>query len=237
MPRLLSAYRSHHSTETALLRVLSDLLCTVDDRLVTLLGLFDFSAAFDCVDHNILLRRLNIAFCIDGMALQWIKSFLTEQIHLSSVGSLLCGVPRGSVLGPLFFLLYTAELSDAIAELGSVGHCYADDTQTYISVSADAASAVQQFAICVRRVESRKGSNWLKLNTDKSQVWVFTAAQQSQYFRATVAIFKRPVYEYSVRSWRRDRQPVECVHSRDRCQSFLHVSAASTQGCQAFPIH
>jgi len=55
-------------------------------------------------------------------------------------------------LGPLFFLLYTDELFGVIAENGLVGDCYADDTQTYISVSAaNAASTVQQFTICVRR--------------------------------------------------------------------------------------
>jgi len=83
------------------------------------------------------------------MALQWIKSFLTERKqHVSykghlSVGSLLIGVPQGSVLGPVFFLLHTAELFIVIAECGLVRHCYADDTQT------DAASAVQQFEKCV----------------------------------------------------------------------------------------
>ena len=57
----------------------------------------------------------------------------------------------GSVLGPLFFLLYTAEVFDVIAESGVVGHSYADDPQTYISVpAANAASVVQQFALCVR---------------------------------------------------------------------------------------
>jgi hypothetical protein len=186
MPRLQSAYRRHHSTETALLRVISDLLRAVDNRRVTLLGLLDLSAAFDCVDHEILLRRLNIAFGIDGLALQWIESFLTERTqqisyngHLSSVGSLLCGVPQGSVLGPLFFLLYTAELFEVIAECGLVGHCYADDTQTYISVPAvDAASAVQQFAVCVGRIESWMGSNRLKLNAEKTQViWIGSRQQ------------------------------------------------------------
>jgi hypothetical protein len=64
------------------------------------------------------------------------------------------------VLGPLFFLLHTAELFDVIAECGLIGHSYADDTQTYISVPvADAAPAVQQFAICVGRIESWMGSN------------------------------------------------------------------------------
>jgi len=99
--------------------------------------------------------------------------------HLSSVGRLPCGVPQGSVLRPLFFLLYTAELFDVISDCGLEGHSYADNTQAYLSVPAtDAASAVQQFGRCFGRIESWMGSNQLKLNADKTQViWVGTRQQ------------------------------------------------------------
>jgi len=144
------------------------------------------SAAFDCVDHDILLWRLNAAFGIDGTALQWIKSFLierTQQIfyngHLSSVGRLPFGIPQGSVLGSHFFLLYIAELFDVISDCGLEGHSYANNTQAYLSVPAtDTASAVQQFGRCFGRIESWMGSNRLKLNAGKTQViWVRTQQQ------------------------------------------------------------
>ena len=76
LPRLQSAYRRHHLTETALLRVLSDIYAGFDRLEVTLLGLLDLSAAFDCFDHDILLRRLEQSFGIRGTVLTWIKSFL-----------------------------------------------------------------------------------------------------------------------------------------------------------------
>jgi Reverse transcriptase (RNA-dependent DNA polymerase) len=186
MPRLQSAFRSHHSTETALLRVMSDLLRAADAKCVTLLGLLDLSAAFDCVDHEILLHRLHQAFGINGTALGWIRSFLVGRSlqvsyggQLSAAGRLSCGVPQGSVLGPLLFLLYTAELFDVIAECGLTAHSYADDTQVYVSVPAtDAPSAVERFARCVERIEAWMGSNRLKLNADKTQVmWAGTRQQ------------------------------------------------------------
>ena len=108
LPHRQSAYRRHHSTETALLRVLSDIYAAADKQEVTLLGLLDLSAAFDCVDHDILLRHLRQSFGIGGTAMAWIESFLrgrTQQMayagSLSAAILQLCGVPQGSVLGPL----------------------------------------------------------------------------------------------------------------------------------------
>jgi len=76
---LQSAYRSYHSTKTALLKVLSDVLTAIDNKKVTLLALLDLSAAFDCVDHDILLSRLQSRFGLDGAVLAWIQSFLSDR--------------------------------------------------------------------------------------------------------------------------------------------------------------
>ena len=102
MPQLQSLYRRNHSTETALLRVVSDLLAAADNQRVTLLDLLDLSAAFDCVDHHILLQRLESIFGVRGAALSWISSFLLGRTQivcfggqLSSIDLLACGVPQG----------------------------------------------------------------------------------------------------------------------------------------------
>jgi len=100
------------------LRVLSDFLKAADRRHVTLLSLLDMSAAFDCVDHSILLQRLHSTVGLSAVVLDWIDSFLsgrTQQIsyngQLSATCDVLFEVPQGSVLAPLLYILYTAELA------------------------------------------------------------------------------------------------------------------------------
>jgi len=79
MPELQSAYRQHHSTETALLGVASDFLLVADTGSVTLLGLLDLSAAFDTVDTGILVQRLQNTFGIGGSVWTWVASFLQSR--------------------------------------------------------------------------------------------------------------------------------------------------------------
>ena len=113
LPRHQSAYHRHHSTQTAMLRVLSDVFEAVDSQQVTLLlGLLDLSAAFDCVDHQLLLlMRLQWNFGLTETVLQWITSFVTGQTRQMAsdiaLAATVVGVPQGSVLGSLLFILYT----------------------------------------------------------------------------------------------------------------------------------
>jgi hypothetical protein len=186
LPPLQSAYRRHYSTETVLLKVMSDMLTAADNKNVTLLALLDLSAAFDCVDHDILLRRLQSSFGLRGGVLKWIRSFLSDRTQrvsfggdVSSVLRLLFGVPQGSVLGPLLFLLYTAEIFDIIAQHGLTGHSYADDTQVYISVPVSmAASASARLAGCVEDLDRWMSRNGLKMNAEKTQLAWFGTRQQ-----------------------------------------------------------
>ena len=105
-----SAYKPRHSTETALIRVVNDILNAIDNGNLSLLTLLDLSAAFDTVDNSILLERLQTSFGIDGHPLKWVKSHLSNRHqkvkidnNLSNVLPILYGVPQGSVLGPLLF--------------------------------------------------------------------------------------------------------------------------------------
>jgi len=153
MPERQSAYCRHHSTETASLRVVSDIATAADSGLITLLGPLDLSSAFDTVNTSILLRRLRSTFRITGLTLSWIESFLcdrTQQVCFngsgSTTGRLSSGVRQGSVLGPLLFILYTAELFKIIRISGLMAHSYADDTQIYLSI---ASGRVQEAVNCL----------------------------------------------------------------------------------------
>ena len=143
-PTFQSAYRKFHSTETALLTVKNDLLLAMNNKQVTLLVLLDLSSAFDTLDHDILLNILRTKFGVDGTVLKWFKSYLSGRSQpvlinntLSNRHDLAWGVPRGSCLGPLLFILYTSELFDIVKSHNLHVHCYADDTQLYISFSPD----------------------------------------------------------------------------------------------------
>jgi hypothetical protein len=97
----------------------------------------------------------------------------------SAIIRLLYGVPQGSVLGPLLYLLYTAELFDLIAKCGMTAHCYADDTQVYVCTPpTDVPAAVERFRSCVEQIEWWLQSNRLKMNAEKTQViWLGTRQQ------------------------------------------------------------
>ena len=154
-----SAYRKHYSTETAVLKVISDALLAADRGEVTLLYLLDLSAAFDTVDHDILIDRLQAACGIQGTVLSWISSFLkdrTQTVTLagsrSTTSNVKCGVPKGSFLGPVLFLLYTAEVT-AIAYRHSVGaHSYADDTQLHIHRKAEDLGSSMPLVTCIDEI-------------------------------------------------------------------------------------
>ena len=183
LPAEQSAYRQHYSTETATLKIASDIFDAADAEKVTVLALLDLSAAFDTVDHSILLQRLNYTYGVTGTALQWIKSFLTGrsfavnfQGQQSTRSTLSCSVPQGSVTGPLLFNLYTADVIRIAQSFGVTVHCYADDLQLYVHCAVtEAPAALQRILSCIEAIDKWMGSNRLKLNPDKTQlIWLGT---------------------------------------------------------------
>ena len=152
-----SAYRAGHSCETALLRVYNDIVTTVGKGNGSFLVLLDLSAAFDTIDHDNLFYILEKYVGIGGSALRLIRSYFSDRTQrvqidgiMSDFASLLCGVPQGSVLGPMKFGLYLLPLG-AILRHHNIGyHIYADDTQLYISFKCkDPLESLTKLNMCI----------------------------------------------------------------------------------------
>ena len=149
-PSLQSAYRKNHSTETALLKVTNDILMGMNSQHAVLLVLLDLSAAFDTVDHCVLLRRLQTSCGISGAQLDWFKSYLSARSQCVSILSVFSdslplnlGVPKGFCLGPLLYIIYSSKLFNIIERHLPNSHCYADDSQICLSFKPDDLSSQQ----------------------------------------------------------------------------------------------
>ena len=146
-----SAYRKSHSTETALNHTFDRIYRSADQSQPTLLVSLDLSAAFDTIDHNILLSRLSTSFGVSGTALAWLSSYLNNRSQIVRIGSAssdpsIChsGVPQGSVLGSLLFSLFISPIGQLVSDFGISHQQYADDAQLYIALkSSGTASAIE----------------------------------------------------------------------------------------------
>jgi hypothetical protein len=157
------------------LKILDDLYRIVDDRRSAVLIGLDLSAAFDTIEHDILIDRLMTVFGVSGMALRWIETYLTDREQYVSVGGersattrCVYGVPQGSVLGPFLFSVYVSPIADVITSHGVQFHQYADDTQLYVAVKSE--SDLKKLEECTIAVTGWFTQNGMLLNPDKSEV-------------------------------------------------------------------
>ena len=175
-------FRSGRSTMEQLLLVYEHVAEYVDKGNVMDVILFDYSKAFDVVCHQVLLRKLS-CIGIDGQLLEWLGSFLTDRTmqvcvkgQLSSQRKVLSGVPQGSVLGPLLFLIYINHIG---AELSCSYKIFADDLKLYACVgkremSLDSQVGTGEMQADIDRLYKTSISWGLNINRDKCAVLRFS---------------------------------------------------------------
>ncbi len=176
-----SGFRSGHSTETVLLSVVEDLRLARTASKSSLRILLDLSAAFDTVNHQILLSTL-MRKGISGTTLQWFDSYLSDRSfkvswrgEVSKSQHLATGMPQGSVLGPLLFSVYMALLGSVIHNHGFSYHCYADDTQLYLSFHPDDLTIAARISARLADISSWMKDHHLELNMAKTELLVVSA--------------------------------------------------------------
>ena len=152
----------------------------VDDKKYVIILLLDLSAAFDTVDHTILVSRLANRFGIRDTALNWFRSYLQlrkQFVFVNGIDSplkdLQYGVPQETVLGPLLCSLYTSPLGDIARKHGIPFHLYADDTQVYLLFTSNCpnhtSNEKETAELCVKDIGDWMLCNKLTLNQDKTE--------------------------------------------------------------------
>ena len=181
-----SAYRKQYSTETAMVRLTNDILVTLDQGKAVLVVFLDVSAAFDTVNHNMLLHRLHSEYGITGKALQWFASYLSgrSQVveidgHTSDPRTLEEGFPQGSVLGGVLYSWTVKPLTGICRELNVNHQKYADDKTAYISFiprdSVSKADAMRTLEVCLTNIGDWMLKNRVQLNSDKTKMLIISS--------------------------------------------------------------
>ena len=180
-----SAYRKFHSCETAITKISNDILSTLDNKQCSFLLFLDLSAAFDTIDHSILLSILHEKYNVNNMVLQWFQSYLKNRSCKVNIGKsfseglmLLFGVPQGSILGPILFILYISDIEYIAKCHGFRIHVYADDTQLYIAFEkCNILSTISDIEQCLREIKCWMSHNFLKINEDKTKLLMISSKE------------------------------------------------------------
>ena len=193
-----SGFRSLHSTVTALLEATNDWAYNIDCGNVNAVVFLDLKKAFDTVDHEILVSKLN-AYGIRHGANDWFKSYLSDRTQKSLVNGFLsedrfisCGVPQGTILGPLLFLLYINDLPNCLKH--SHPRMFADDTHLTYS-AANVHDIDQNLNQDLKSVSEWLAANKLTLNTSKTEFMLIGSRQRIRTFHSspTLTINETPI--------------------------------------------
>ena len=177
-----SAYKKHNSTETILIRIWNDLLIASDEKSATIVMMLDLSAAFDTVDHDLLIKILRHEIGLGGKVLQWFTSFLkgrSQRVRLGTFTSeeilIKFGVPQGSVLGPVLFNIYLRSIYKYVQKIGFQILGYADDHQIAKKFKPSSQNIVLTYELkkCFYRIKDWMNNYFLQMNDMKTQMILF----------------------------------------------------------------
>ena len=168
-------FRRNHSTVTVMLEIANKWFHNIDIGQLNGVVFLDLKKAFDTVDHEILLHKLHL-YGIKGIALNWFRSYLSNgkqhcqaNDHLSQPLEIVCGIPQGSILGPLLFLIYVNDLPNCLKYTSC--NMFADDTQIYTS-SSNIDSIANTLNEDLANVSDWMRANKLSLNASKTEYMV-----------------------------------------------------------------
>ena len=174
-------FRAKHSTIQAITEMYADIVEALDTRRMTIASFLDLSKAFDTIDHTILINKLK-KYGVRGIALNWFQSYLENRKHFiqykthsSVISDITCGVPQGSVLGPLLFIIYVNDLPSCLDKAKCV--LFADDTTIYTS-SSDVSVLYETLNSNLKVVSDWFRANKLSLNVNKTTYMIFKHNQQ-----------------------------------------------------------
>jgi hypothetical protein len=203
LSRFQSDFRPKHSTLSLLIEMCDNWFENMDNGEITGLISVDIRKAFDFIDHKILLRKMQDQFGVQNSELKWFQSYLTKRSQVcvfdgytSLTKEIVCGVPQGSILGPLMFLLYINNLPECLKN--TTPGMYADDTQIYAS-SASFSELVTKLNQDLENIVKWLSRNKLQLHTKKTKAMFIGSPYnlKNKVGNEQVMINDKPVTRYS----------------------------------------
>ena len=256
IPDYQSAYRSGYSTEMALVKITNDIMWSFEKQHASTLIVMDFSAAFNMVDHQILLDVLENRFGITGTALSWFRTYLQCRFckvcvnkSYSKPQDLTFSIPQGSCAGPVLYLVYASTIEHGIP-LHICLHGYADDHDIKNEFDAsnrmDETNTINSLVSTTDDIKIWMNENHLKMNGAKTEFITLAARKQLSKCEITEitvdnCVIERASVIHYLGAWLdqhlnlKKQITTKCATSMFNIQCIKHIQNTLTQSaCQTF---